>query len=147
MWRLWQDHVLCLLCARLRVRLVATPVLEEPGGYTKVGLQEKLDPKRTTAWRQKMVREIWKLRDLSSVLIKHFCMQCFASHSLTANFKKKKKLLTLRPLKNEDVDEFVTSSEQIWRNLALQSLAHQWILWCEWVPSKWESNQLIKTSQ
>ncbi len=28
------------------------------------------------------------------------------------------------------VDEFVSSSEQIWRNLA--SLAHQWILCSEW---------------
>ncbi len=27
------------------------------------------------------------------------------------------------------------------------SLAHQWILWSEWVPSEWESKQLIKTSQ
>ncbi len=27
------------------------------------------------------------------------------------------------------------------------SLAHQWILCSEWVPSEWESKQLIKTSQ
>ncbi len=43
-----------------------------------------------------------------------------------------------------DVDEFVSSSEKIWRNLAL---ALQWIRCSEWVPSEWESKQLIKTSQ
>ncbi len=30
---------------------------------------------------------------------------------------------------------------------SIPSLAHQWILWSEWVPSEWESKQLIKTSQ
>ncbi len=46
----------------------------------------------------------------------------------------------------QDVGEMVSSSEQIWRNVA--SLAHQWILCSEWVPSEWESKQhLIKTSQ
>ncbi len=39
------------------------------------------------------------------------------------------------------------SSEQIWRNVALISFAHQWIPCSEWVPSEWESKQLIKTSQ
>ncbi len=39
----------------------------------------------------------------------------------------------------------VSSSEQIKRNFA--SLAHQWILCSEWVPSEGESKQLIKTSQ
>ncbi len=29
----------------------------------------------------------------------------------------------------------------------ITSLAHQWILCSEWVPSEWESKQLIKTSQ
>ncbi len=27
---------------------------------------------------------------------------------------------------------------------SITSLAHQWILWSEWVPSEWESKQLIK---
>ncbi len=35
----------------------------------------------------------------------------------------------------QDVDEFVSSSEQIWRNLALHP-AHQWILCSERVPSE-----------
>ncbi len=30
---------------------------------------------------------------------------------------------------------------------SMTSLAHQWILCSEWVPSEWESKQLIKTSQ
>ncbi len=30
---------------------------------------------------------------------------------------------------------------------SITSLAHQWILCSEWVPSEWESKQLIKTSQ
>ncbi len=47
----------------------------------------------------------------------------------------------------QDVDEFVSSWEQIWRNLALGNLLHQLILCSEWVPSEWESKQLIKTSQ
>ncbi len=33
---------------------------------------------------------------------------------------------------------------QIWRKVAFKSLAHQWMLCSEWVPSKWESKQLIK---
>ncbi len=37
---------------------------------------------------------------------------------------------------------FFFSSEQIWRNVS--SLAHQWIICSEWVPSEWESKQLIK---
>ncbi len=40
----------------------------------------------------------------------------------------------------QDVEEFVSSSEQI----SITSLAHQWILCSEWVPSEWESKQLIK---
>ncbi len=30
---------------------------------------------------------------------------------------------------------------------SITSLAHQWVLCSEWVPSEWESKQLIKTSQ
>ncbi len=30
---------------------------------------------------------------------------------------------------------------------SITSLAYQWILCSEWVPSEWESKQLIKTSQ
>ncbi len=48
----------------------------------------------------------------------------------------------------QDVDEFVSSSEQIGWNLALHHLfTNEWILCSEWVPSDWESKQLIKTSQ
>ncbi len=31
--------------------------------------------------------------------------------------------------------------------ISITSLAQQWILCSEWVPSEWESKQLIKTSQ
>ncbi len=41
----------------------------------------------------------------------------------------------------QDVDEFVSSSEQIWRHSAFYP-AHRWILCSEWVPS-----ESIKTSQ
>ncbi len=38
----------------------------------------------------------------------------------------------------------------IWTDLekcSIISLSHQWILCSEWVPSEWESKQLMKTSQ
>ncbi len=92
---------------------MATPVLEEPGGYTKVGLQQKLDPRRTTASRQKMVWEIWALFWSNT-----FSFSVFASHLLTAMFL----FLFTHPQAIEDVDEFVTSSQQIWRNVALHHL-------------------------
>ncbi len=45
----------------------------------------------------------------------------------------------------QDVDEFVSSSDL--EKFSIPSLAQQWILCSEWVPSEWESKQLIKTSQ
>ncbi len=44
-----------------------------------------------------------------------------------------------------DVDEFVSSSDL--EKYIITLLAHQWMLCSEWVPSEWESKQLIKTSQ
>ncbi len=44
----------------------------------------------------------------------------------------------------QDVYKFV--SEQILK-FSITSIAQQWILCSEWVPSEWESKQLIKTSQ
>ncbi len=41
----------------------------------------------------------------------------------------------------QDVDEFVSSSDL--EKFSIPSLAHQWILCSEWVPSEWESKQLI----
>ncbi len=41
------------------------------------------------------------------------------------------------PLAIQELDEFVI--HQIWRNVRLHSLAPQWILFREWVPSEWES--------
>ncbi len=44
----------------------------------------------------------------------------------------------------QDVDEFVSSSQTDLEKCSITSLGHQ----CsEWVPSEWESKQLIKTSQ
>ncbi len=51
----------------------------------------------------------------------------------------------IQPQVIQDVDEFVSSSEPIWRNVSLRAL--RWILYNEWVPSEWESKQLIKTLQ
>ncbi len=45
----------------------------------------------------------------------------------------------------QDVDEFVSSADL--DKYSITSLAHQWMLCSEWVPSEWESKQLIKTSQ
>ncbi len=45
----------------------------------------------------------------------------------------------------QDVEEFVSSSDL--ERCSIPSLAHQWILCSEWVPSEWESKQLLKTSQ
>ncbi len=52
-----------------------------------------------------------------------------------------------RPQAIQDEDGFVDSWEHIWRICSITSLAHQWTLCSEWVPSEWESKQLIKTSQ
>ncbi len=40
----------------------------------------------------------------------------------------------------QDVDEFVSSLDL--KKCSIPSLAHQWILCNEWVPSEWESKQL-----
>ncbi len=45
----------------------------------------------------------------------------------------------------QDVDEFVSSSDL--EKCSIPSLSHQWSLCSEWVPSEWESKQLIKASQ
>ncbi len=45
----------------------------------------------------------------------------------------------------QDVDEFVSSSDL--EKCSITSLAQQWMLCSEWVPSEWESKHLIKTSQ
>ncbi len=43
----------------------------------------------------------------------------------------------------QDVDEFLN---EYLEKCSIASLAQQWMLCSEWVPSEWESNQLIKTS-
>ncbi len=43
----------------------------------------------------------------------------------------------------QDVDEFVYSSDL--EKCSISSLAQQWTFCSEWVPSEWESKQLIKT--
>ncbi len=45
----------------------------------------------------------------------------------------------------QDAGEFVSSSDL--KKCVISSLAQQWIFCSEWVPSAWESKQLIKTSQ
>ncbi len=56
---------------------------------------------------------------------------------------KVKKLLNINyPQAIQDVDDF-----SAWTDLekfSITSLAHQWILCSEWVPSEWETKQLIK---
>ncbi len=44
----------------------------------------------------------------------------------------------------QDVDEFVFSSEQIWRNFALHHSLTNGSSVSEWVPSEWESLQWFK---
>ncbi len=41
-----------------------------------------------------------------------------------------------------DVDEFVSSSDL--EKCSITSVSQQWMLCSEWVPSEWESKQLIK---
>ncbi len=43
----------------------------------------------------------------------------------------------------QDVDEFVSSSDL--EKCRITSLAHQWILCSEWVPSEWESQKIISS--
>ncbi len=45
----------------------------------------------------------------------------------------------------QNIDEFVSSSDL--EKCVFPSLAQEWILCSEWVPSEWESKQLIKKSQ
>ncbi len=45
----------------------------------------------------------------------------------------------------QDADEVVSSSD--FEKFSITSLAHQWMLCSEWVPSEWESKQLINTAQ
>ncbi len=45
----------------------------------------------------------------------------------------------------QDVDEYVNGTDL--EKFSIPSQAHQWIFCSEWVPSEWESKQLIKTSQ
>ncbi len=59
---------------------------------------------------------------------------------LSNESSKNENVLTLRPSK------FVSLSKLIWRNVALHHLVTNWN-GSEWVPSEWESKQLIKTSQ
>ncbi len=58
------------------------------------------------------------------------------------------------PKKIKFVENVLTSAYPSWvgsstdlKKCSITSLAHQWILCSEWVPSEWESKQLIKTSQ
>ncbi len=44
-----------------------------------------------------------------------------------------------------DYDEFVSSSDL--EKCSITSLSQQWLLCSEWVPSEWESKQLMKISQ
>ncbi len=48
-------------------------------------------------------------------------------------------------LDRPNVKEFVSSSDL--EKCSIESLSQQWMLCSEWVPSEWESKQLIKTSQ
>ncbi len=48
------------------------------------------------------------------------------------------------PSGHVDVDEFVSSADL--EKCIIASLSQQWMLCSEWVPSEWESKQLIKTS-
>ncbi len=41
----------------------------------------------------------------------------------------------------QDVDEFVSSSD--FEKFSIASLAQQWMLFSEWVPSEWESDKNI----
>ncbi len=45
----------------------------------------------------------------------------------------------------QDANEFVSSSDL--EKCSIASVSQQWMLCSEWVPSEWESKQLIKTSQ
>ncbi len=82
--------------------------------------------------------EIEKTRVCLLILV--FYKQLWCLLMVTEDIVQQKITICL-PSKNE----FVSSWEQIWRNVG--ELAQQWILCSEWVPSEWESKQLIKISQ
>ncbi len=55
------------------------------------------------------------------------------------------KICFTHPQNIQDVDELDFSSDL--EKCLIASPAHQWFLCSEWVPSEWETKQLIKTSQ
>ncbi len=54
-------------------------------------------------------------------------------------------MATHPPQAIQDVDEIFFIRTHL-EKCSITLLAQQWILWSEWVPSEWESKQLIKTS-
>ncbi len=56
-------------------------------------------------------------------------------------------LKVAHPRAIQDVDEFFSPTGTDLKKFCITSLPHQWILCGEWVPSEWESKQLINTSQ
>ncbi len=74
----------------------------------------------------------------------HMCWT-FVLRERNISAKNENLLKMCSPSGNQDVDEFVSSSDL--EKCSIASLAQQWMLCSEWVPSEWESKQLIKTSQ
>ncbi len=75
----------------------------------------------------------------------HMCWT-FVLRERNISAKNENLLKMCSPSGNQDVDEFVSSSSDL-EKCSIASLAQQWMLCSEWVPSEWESKQLIKTSQ
>ncbi len=68
-----------------------------------------------------------------------------AEHSLKGILHPKIIITHLQAI--QDVDEFLFFIRTDLEKFRITSLAHQWILCSEWVPSEWVSKHLIKTSQ
>ncbi len=75
------------------------------------------------------------------------CMVKFHTAALKQKFTRKWTFCwkCAHPQAVQDEDEFDSSSDL--EKCSIASLAQQWMLCTEWVPSEWESKQLIKTSQ
>ncbi len=69
--------------------------------------------------------------------------EIFLKEQITQKWKSADNVLILRPRCRVFLLVFFLS-EQIWRNVTFIYLAHKWILGSEWVPSEWESKQLIR---
>ncbi len=111
-----------------------------PIQHTWPALVTRVDQHCITLTNEKKDAHLWYM-----TAAELFCLRSIRNKAKTLKGTVHPKVKTLRLSK---MCEVVSSWEQVWRNVAsIASLAQQRMLCSEWVPSEWESKQLIQTSQ